>query len=281
MDAIAPGVGPASPIQLPHCRVVWNPIEREVGVGVANGDESGRVCVQRVAVIEAVANRAFEQVHGEVRGAETVLDAVKVLRDPRVIISWTIAAVAQAAAMRAGIPVPMARLIGDAAGKLGQRLLDGESGWSQGRAVRYLDFDYDTQARKPRPEAPAIRDAGLTSRDDATRKLLRSYDRGRQTRTSRVTPSSPSRSRGTRQQPASRLDQSRDAGSVQREGPGPRSAPRASPGRSRPPLITGRVMRSSSGRRDPGAAGTADPHDEAGRAGPAPARKLTFVDDPY
>ena len=186
MDANTRGAGadspdsPDSPVRVPHCRVVWDAAGAEVGVWVANGDEPGWVRRQRVEVITEFADRALEHVRDELPGAEMAVDAVEALRDPRTIVSLTIAAVAQVAAVHAGIPVTAAKLIGDAAGRLGQRLLAGESDRDQDPAVRYLDFDYDTQACAPRPEDPAIQKAGRGSRHDAVGELL--DRRGTQTR---------------------------------------------------------------------------------------------------
>ncbi len=186
MDANTRGAGadsPDSPVRVPHCRVVWDAAGAEVGVWVANGDEPGWVRRQRVEVITEFADRALEHVRDELPGAEMAVDAVEALRDPRTIVSLTIAAVAQVAAVHAGIPVTAAKLIGDAAGRLGQRLLAGESDRDQDPAVRYLDFDYDTQACAPRPEDPPIEKAGRGSRHDAVGELL--DRRGTQTRGNR------------------------------------------------------------------------------------------------
>ena len=169
------GAGPGSPDRLPHCRVVWDGAG-EVGVWVADGDQPGCAWRQPVEVIGAVADRAFDQVRDEARGAGVALDAVEVLRDPRMIVPLTIAAVVQVAAVHAGIPVLIAKLIGDAAGNLGQRLLAAESGPDRDQAVRYVDFDYDydtsTGIGRTRPENPAIRRADRTSRHDAIGELL-------------------------------------------------------------------------------------------------------------
>ncbi len=69
MDARTRGAGPSSPDSFLHCRLVWDDTE-EVGVWVANGEQPGRALRQRVEVIEAVADRALEQVRDEARGAD-------------------------------------------------------------------------------------------------------------------------------------------------------------------------------------------------------------------
>src|ERR1700728_5323190 len=130
MNARTRRVGPGSPDGSPHCRV-FRDGTGEVAVWVANGDQPGWPWRQRIEVIEAVADRALDQVRDEARGAGMALDAVEVLRDPQMIVPLTIAAVAQVAAVHAGIPVLIAKLIGDAAGKLGQRLLAPGAGRDQ------------------------------------------------------------------------------------------------------------------------------------------------------
>jgi hypothetical protein len=198
MDARTRGAGPGSPDRLPHCRVVWDGAG-EVGVWVANGDQPGWAWRQPVEIIGAVADRAFDQVRDEARGAGMALDAVEVLRDPRMIVPLTIAAVVQVAAVHAGIPVLIAKLIGDAAGNLGQRLLAAESGPDRDQAVRYVDFDYDydtsTGTGRTRPENPAIRRADRTSRHDAIGELL-DPRRDRTTRAARGTPAARDLGRG-------------------------------------------------------------------------------------
>ncbi len=82
MDARTRDAGLGSPDRFLHCRVVWDDAE-EVGVWVANGDKPELVWRERVEVIEAVADRALEQVRDEARGADLALDAVEVLRDPQ------------------------------------------------------------------------------------------------------------------------------------------------------------------------------------------------------
>ena len=195
------GAGPGSPDRLPHCRVVWDGAG-EVGVWVADGDQPGCAWRQPVEVIGAVADRAFDQVRDESRGAGVALDAVEVLRDPRMIVPLTIAAVVQVAAVHAGIPVLIAKLIGDAAGNLGQRLLAAESGPDRDQAVRYVDFDYDydtsTGIGRTRPENPAIRRADRTSRHDAIGELL-DPRRDRTTRAARGAPAARDLGRGMSQ----------------------------------------------------------------------------------
>jgi len=69
MDARTRGAGAAAPDRFLRCRVVWDDTE-EVGVWVANGDEPEWAWRQRVEVVEAVADRALEQVRDEARGAD-------------------------------------------------------------------------------------------------------------------------------------------------------------------------------------------------------------------
>jgi len=195
MDARTRGAGPGSPDRFLRCRVVWDGAG-EVGVWVANGDQPGWAWRQPVEVIEKVADRAFDQVRDEARGAGMALDAVEVLRDPQMIVPLTIAAVAQVAAVHAGIPVLIAKLIGDAAGKLGQRLLAPESGPDRDPAVCYVDFDYDADTRRTWPENPEIQKVDRTSRDDATGELLDPRRDGT-TRADRGTTATRDTGRGT------------------------------------------------------------------------------------
>jgi hypothetical protein len=171
MNARTRRVGPGSPDGSPHCRVFWDGTG-EVAVWVANGDQPGWAWRQRIEVIEAVADRALDQVRDEARGAGLALDAVEVLRDPRMIVPLTIAAMVQVAAVHAGIPLTTAKLLGDAAGKLGQRLLGPGSGRDQDPAVCYIDFGYDADAGRTRPENPEIHNLDRTPRGDAIGELL-------------------------------------------------------------------------------------------------------------
>ena len=171
MDARTRGAGPGSPDRFLHCRVVWDDAE-QVGVWVANGDQPGWAWRERVDVIEAVADRALGQVRDEARGADLALDAVEVLRDPRMLVPLTIAAVVQVAAVHAGLPVTAAGLLGDTAGKLGRRLLAATSGRDRDPAVCYADFDYDADTRRTQPENPEIQKVDRTSRHDAIGELL-------------------------------------------------------------------------------------------------------------
>ena len=195
MTATTRGVRPGSPDRLAHCRVVWDGGAEEAGVWVANGDQEGWPWRQRIEVIEAVAGRAVDQARNQARGADLALDAVEVLRDPRMIVPLTIAAVVQVAAIHVGFPVPMAKLIGDAAGKLGQKLVAADSGRDRDTGVYYVDFDYDTGTRSIRPDDPAIRTADRASRDDAVGELI-DPRRDRTTRAARGTPAARSLSRG-------------------------------------------------------------------------------------
>lgn len=186
MAATTRRAGPGSPDRVPHCRVVWDGAG-EVGVWVANGDQPGWAWQQRVDVIETVADRAFEQARGKARGAGMALDAVEVLRDPRMIVPLTIAALVQVAAIHVGIPVMAAKLLGDAAGKLGRRFLAAEAGGGQDPVIRYADFDYDVGAERTRPESPEIKRADRASRHDAVGELLDAR-RDRPTRAVRQAP---------------------------------------------------------------------------------------------
>ena len=194
MDARTRGAGAGAPDRVLHCRVVWDDAE-EVGVWVANGDEPGWALRQRVEVVETVADRAFEQVRDEARGADLALDAVEVLRDPRMLVPLTIAAVVQVAAIHAGLPVTAAKLLGDAAGKLGQRLLAATSGRDRDPAVYYADFGFDADTRRTRPENPEIQRVDRTSRHDAIGELL-DPRRERTTRAARGTPAARDLGRG-------------------------------------------------------------------------------------
>src|SRR6204780_4061723 len=171
MDARTRGAGAGAPDRVLHCRVVWDDAE-EVGAWVANGDEPGWALRQRVEVVETGADRAFEQVRDEARGADLALEAVEVLRDPRMLVPLTIAAVVQVAAIHAGLPVTSARHLGDAAGKRGRRLLAATSGRDRDPAVCYADFDYDADTRGTWPENPEIQKVDRTSRQDAIGELL-------------------------------------------------------------------------------------------------------------
>jgi hypothetical protein len=219
MDARTRGAGAGAPDRVLHCRVVWDDAE-EVGVWVANGDEPGWALRQRVEVVETVAGRAFEQVRDEARGADLALDAVEVLRDPRMLVPLTIAAVVQVAAIHAGLPVTAAKLLGDAAGKLGQRLLAATSDRDRDPAVYYVDFDYDADTRRTRPENPAIQKVDRTSRHDAIGDLL-DPRRDRGTRADRATPAD----RGT--------TAARDTGRGTLQDVQPTRAARAGPGVAR------------------------------------------------
>jgi hypothetical protein len=161
MDARTRSAGPGSPGRFPHCRVVWDGAG-EVGVWVANGEQRDQVWRQRVEVIEAVADRALEQVRDEARGVDLALDAVEVLRDPRMLV-----------------PAP-------------------ESGRDRDPAVYYVDFDYDADTRRTRPENPAIRKVDRTSRHDAIGELL-DPGRDRTTRAARATPAARDLGRGMSQ----------------------------------------------------------------------------------
>jgi hypothetical protein len=194
MDARTRGAGAGAPDSVLHCRVVWDDAE-EVGVWVANGDEPGWALRQRVEVVETVADRAFEQVRDEARGAGLALDAVEVFRDPRMLVPLTIAAVVQVAAIHVGLPVTAAKLLGDAAGKLGRRLLAATSGPDRDPAVCYVDFDYDADTRRTRPENPEIQKVDRTSRHDAIGELL-DPRRERTTRAARGTPAARDLGRG-------------------------------------------------------------------------------------
>lgn len=194
MDARTRGAEAGAPDRLLHCRVVWDDAE-EVGVWVANGDEPGWALRQRVEVVEMVADRALEQVRDEARGADLALDAAEVLRDPRMLVPLTIAAVVQVAAIHAGLPVTAAKLLGDAAGKLGRRLLAATSGRDRDPAVYYVDFDYDADTRRTRPENPEIQKVDSTSRHDAIGELL-DPRRDRTTRAVRGTPAARDLGRG-------------------------------------------------------------------------------------
>jgi hypothetical protein len=196
MDATTRAVGRDPGDSIRRCRVIWDADGREASVWVANGDEVGWVSRQRVDVIRAVADRAVEQVRDEARGADMALDAIEVLRDPRMIVPLTIAAVAQVAAVHAGIPTPVAKLIGDAAGKLSQRLLTAESGRDADPAVRYGDFDYDIATGRTWPDDPEIKRADRASRHDAIDGLL-DPRRDAATRAARGTPAARNLSRGT------------------------------------------------------------------------------------
>jgi hypothetical protein len=195
MDARTRRAGPGSPDGSPHCRVVWDGTG-EVGVWVANGDQPGWAWRQPVEVIEAVADRAFEQVRDDARGADLALDAVEVLRDPRMIVPLTIAAVVQVAAVHVGLPVTVAKLLGDAAGKLGQRLLAETSGRDQDPGILYADFGYDVSAERTRPADPEIQKADRASRHDAIGELLDGR-RDRTPRAARAAPAARNLSRGT------------------------------------------------------------------------------------
>ena len=197
MDARTRGSGPGSPDRFLHCRVVWDDAE-EVGVWLANGDEPDWAWRERVDVIEAVADRALEQVRDEARGADLALEAVEVLRDPRMLVPLTIAAVVQVAAIHAGLPVTAARLLGDAAGKLGRRLLAATSGRDRDPAVCYADFDYDADTRGTWPENPEIQKVDRTSRQDAIGELLHPR-RDRTARAARATPAARDLGRGMSQ----------------------------------------------------------------------------------
>ena len=215
MNARTRDARPGSPDRFLHCRVVWDDAE-EVGVWVANGDKTELVWRERVEVIEAVADRALEQVRDEAHRADLALDAVEVLRDPRMLVPLTIAAVVQVAAIHAGLPVTAARLLGDVAGKLGQRLLAATSGRDRDPAVYYagFDFDYNADTGRARSEDPEIQKIDRTSRADAIGELLdprrdgtaradreTRADRGtradRRTRAGRGTPAAGETSRGT------------------------------------------------------------------------------------
>jgi hypothetical protein len=200
MNAATRGAVPGSPDRFPRFRVVWDAAEAEVGVWAASGDERDWIWRQRVSVIEEVANRAFDHARDEARGADLALDAVQVLRDPRMVVPLTIAAVVQVAAVHVGIAVPVAKLIGDAAGKLGQRLLAAESGGDRDPAVRYVDFSYDTGTRRTRPGDPAARSESRASRSDVTGELLGSRRRDGGTRAALTGPAPRNLSRDASQQ---------------------------------------------------------------------------------
>lgn len=249
MNATTRGAGPGSRDRFPHCRVVWDADGAEVSVWVANGDEPGWVRRQRIEVIEAVAGRAFEHVRDAAPGAEMAVDAVEVLQDHRTIVSLTIAALVQVAAVHAGIPVPAAKLIGDAAGKLGRGLLNTESGGDRDPAVRYVDFDYDTDTDRTRPEEPGIRRADRASGRDAVGELLDPHRRDRGTRAGVATRASPGLSRV-----------------VPKEGPPPRAA-RAETGTARP-IPPARPRPAARDSRLRGVTRKQQPGSRGGRGGP-------------
>lgn len=224
---------PGSPDRFPHCRVVWDAADEEVGVWVANGDQQDWAWRQRIEVIEAVAGRALDRARDEARGADLALDAVEVLRDPRMIMPLTIAAVVQVAAVHAGIPIPMAKLIGDAAGKLGQRLLAAEPGRGRDTGVYYVDFDYDTGTCRTQPDDPAIQKASRASRGDAVGELI-GPRRDRTTRAALDSPASRQADPGTPAAPGLRRSALQDDKPVRAALADPAIAPRVSPAGSQP-----------------------------------------------
>jgi hypothetical protein len=147
-----------------RCRVAWDAAGREVGVLVINGDESW-IEKQRID-FEATAGQAIERIRDDAPGAEMALDAVEVLRDPETLVSLTIAALVQVAAVHAGLPALAAKLLGDAAGRLGRALLSAEPGGDRDPAVCYADLGYDYEPGTSRTwvEDPSTREAHPASR---------------------------------------------------------------------------------------------------------------------
>lgn len=174
----------------PGCRVALDADAAEVSVWMANGDGPDWTC-ERVDVIEAFTDGTFDRARDEARGAGMALDAVEVVRDPRTVVSLTIATLVQVAMVHAGVPPMAAKLIGDMAGKLGRSLLADEADGDQGPAVCYVDFDYDDTGRI-RGEEPEIQRADRVPRPSAAGELL---DREETPRAARAQP--VPRSRGT------------------------------------------------------------------------------------
>lgn len=151
--------------------------------------------------------------------------------------------------MHAGIGLPMAKLIGDAAGKLEQRLLVTESGRGQDPAVSYVEFGYDADTGRTRPEDPAIQKADRISRDDAVGELL-------DARRNRTIPAA----RGT---PAAR-DRDLSPGALQDVQP--TRAPRAGAGIARP-VLSARSKPADRGNRLRGVAPDRKRRSRGGRGG--------------
>ena len=155
-----------------RCRVAWDAAGREVGVSVINGDKSS-IEKQRIDA-EAIAGQAIGRIRDDAPGAELALDAVEVLRGPETLVSLTITALVQVAAIHVGLSALAAKLLSDAAGKLSRALLSAEPGGDRAPAVCYadLDYDYDPGTDRIRIEDPSTRAAHPASRGDTLDSLL-------------------------------------------------------------------------------------------------------------
>jgi hypothetical protein len=160
MNAYTPGTGNAWSDNDPVCRVVWNAWSGQVeGVAVWNPRTWTWDVVRPTGTFAAEVRAAFADVIGEEivnaiwSGAgirppasrSELLSVVEGLLDPQVLILKLVQATAQVAALHAGFPPPIARLVGYIAREICKDLLGQDPRASRVQVARWADFAFSAE----------------------------------------------------------------------------------------------------------------------------------------
>ena len=139
MNSYAPGTGTSWSANDPVCRVAWNAWSSQVeAVAVWNPPTWAWDTVRPAGRFASEVQAAKDAWNT----SDELASTVEALLDPEILTVKLIQATAQVAALHAGFPAPVARLVGHIAGKIGEYILGQDQRASRAQVARWAEFAF-------------------------------------------------------------------------------------------------------------------------------------------